>query len=132
MNESSFFKTPYDVRGFGGLKFHDQCGCECRIQKSSAACFDAIWLGITCPDPKIMSSDAKKLGIDTKGESGWVTYPIPKEVLISTSMHLTQNQVRQLLPVLQYFAENGSLPSFEDADKMSSSVDLIEEDDLFS
>ena len=128
MTQSPFFNDEYNVRGFGGLQFNDKYGHTCRIQKSSSAMYNAIWLGINDADPKIMTSDAKELGMDTQGHSGWMPYPIPKEVLLHTSMHLTQNQVRQLLPILQYFAEHGSLPSLKKAKTMSESVDLLEEE----
>jgi hypothetical protein len=89
---------------------------------------DAIWLGVTDRNPQIMASQARQFGIETNQTCGWVPYPIPKEVFILQEMHLTQNQVRQLLPVLQHFAEHGELPSFEDAKLMSEAVDLLEEE----
>jgi len=44
-----------------------------------------------------------------EGGTGWVTYPIPADVQLTTRMHLTQDQVQDLLPILQYFAEHGVL-----------------------
>lgn len=58
---------------------------------------DAVWLGVADADPKIMASDAEKLGIKTDATSGWIEYEIPKEVLLSTRMYLTQEMVKDLL-----------------------------------
>lgn len=96
-------------RGFNIIEFHDRYNKACSIQKSSLAIEDAIWFGITNPEPKIMASHAYNLGIKTDVAYGWIDYPIPKEVNISTRMHLTRNQVEELLPVLQKFVETGEI-----------------------
>ncbi|MDY6957848.1 MAG: hypothetical protein SVK08_01690 [Halobacteriota archaeon] len=85
-------------RGFTLIKFKDKYGASCSIQKSSLATEDAIWFGIDDPDPKICEQNV-----------GWKPYDIPKEVLLTTHMHLTQDQVRNILPTLQKFAETGEL-----------------------
>lgn len=84
-------------RGFSILKFKDRYGSECSLQKSSLATEDAIWFGVDDADPKILSNN------------GWLKFNIPEEVLLSTRMHLTQEQVIVLLPLLQKFAETGEL-----------------------
>jgi hypothetical protein len=38
-----------------------------------------------------------------------VPWPVPKEVALSSRMHLTQEMVAALLPLLQHFAETGEL-----------------------
>lgn len=96
-------------RGFSISEFEDRYGQKCSLQKSSLATEDAIWLGVDDANPKIMASDAKRLGISTDANNGWIKFEIPKEVLLSTRMHLTQDQVRELLPFLQRFAETGEL-----------------------
>jgi hypothetical protein len=54
--------------------------------------------------------DAARLGLSTAGETvGWVPYSLPPEVHLTTRMHLTQEQVRALLPHLIKFAEDGEL-----------------------
>ncbi|WP_078598613.1 hypothetical protein [Evansella clarkii] len=98
------FKKGHSNRGFGNIEFKDRYGAECSIEKSSLATEDAIWFGINDAEPKIMASQTKE------GGTGWVTYDIPKDVLLTTRMHLTQEQVRELLPILQVFAETGELP----------------------
>lgn len=100
-------------RGFDYSNFTDRYGAKCSIQKSSLATEDAIWLGVDDAEPRIMSRDAIKLGLreqtNDERDNGWVPFEIPKEVLLSTRMHLTQEHVKQLLPILQKFAETGEL-----------------------
>jgi hypothetical protein len=68
-------------RGFTIGEFKDRYGKPCSIQKSSLASEPCIWLGV-------------------------------KEALGEPSrMHLTQQQVADLLPLLQHFVETGDLPS---------------------
>lgn len=96
-------------RGFAHIEFIDRYGAKCSLQKSSLASEYAIWFGVDDANPKIMVSDANKLGIPTDAYNGWIDYEIPKEVLLSTRMHLTQDMVKQLLPMLQRFAQTGEL-----------------------
>lgn len=100
-------------RGFEKGKFIDDYGMECSIQKSSNATENCIWLGVDDVKPQLMSSDAIRLGLRKRtfdeNDNGWVAFKIPKEVLLSTRMHLTQEQVKDLLPMLQKFAETGEL-----------------------
>lgn len=86
------------ARGFANFEFDDRYGARCSIQKSSLATEDAIWFGVNDADPQIMISGV-----------GWKPYPIPKEVLLTTSMHLTRDQVEKILPVLEKFVETGEL-----------------------
>jgi len=100
-------------RGFPLGEFTDRYGAKCSIQKSSLASEDAIWLGVDDANPKIMSIDAIRMGLRERtfdeNDNGWVPYEIPKQVLLSTRMHLTQEMVAELLPMLQKFAETGEL-----------------------
>jgi len=96
-------KRDVTVRGFGIYNFNDYYDAECSIQKSSLAIVDAIWLGVDDPDPRIMASKVME------GGTGWVKYPIPEDVNINTRMHLTQQQVKDLLPILEKFAETGEI-----------------------
>lgn len=97
-------------RGFGLIEFIDRYGEPCNIQKSSLADEDAIWVGVANPSPQIMASDAWKLGVDTDESTGWIPYPLPKEVLLNSRMHLTREQVLAILPALQHFVDTGELP----------------------
>ncbi len=95
--KDKLFKKSKTQRGFGIYEFKDKYGKECSIQKSSLATEDAIWLGIDDPEPMIF------------GKNGWEKYPIPEEVSMPTRMHLTQEQVKKILPVLQHFVKTGEL-----------------------
>lgn len=91
-------------RGFDIIEFNDLYGEKCNIQKSSLATEDAIWVGVESANPQIMASKT------IEGGTGWVKYDIPDDVLLTTRMHLSQEQVQYLLPILQVFAETGDLP----------------------
>ena len=97
------------ARGFEYSEFTDRNGAKCSLQKSSLATEDAIWFGVDDANPLIMAKDAKKLGIETTETVGWVPYPVPDEVLLTTRMHLSQEQVKELLPYLEHFAKTGEL-----------------------
>jgi len=96
-------------RGFSYVEFKDRYGSQCSLQKSSLASEDAIWLGIDDPNPQIMANQAIQLGVKTNEISGWIPYPIPEEVMIDTRMHLTQEQVKDLIPILQKFVDTGKV-----------------------
>lgn len=69
------------ARGFAVGRFEDLYGAKCSVQDSSLATAFALWLGVDQ---------------DADGEDG-------------VRMHLTQDMVRALLPVLQRFADTGSI-----------------------
>ena len=48
-------------------------------------------------------------GLDTIETTGWIPYPIPEEVLLCTRMHLSREQVAELMPVLQKFVDTGEI-----------------------
>lgn len=106
----------HTLRGFRIVRFSDRYGAACSLQQSSLATESAIWFGPDEPEPQIMASAAVAIGRadlvpDPKNPVGWVPFPIPREVMCTTRMHLTQEQVRALLPLLQHFAETGELPA---------------------
>lgn len=90
-------------RGFSILRFKDVCETVCNVQKSSLANKDCIWLGVEEAEPKILASKT------TEGGTGWVTYDIPEDVMISTRMHLDRKQARELAKLLNRFAKTGEL-----------------------
>ncbi len=90
-------------RGFKRIEFLDRYNNECSIQKSSLGTEDAIWFGIDEAEPKILASKVMK------GVCGWVDYPIHEDVMINTRMHLTVDQVKELIPILQKFVDTGKL-----------------------
>ncbi len=97
-------------RGFPLIEFKDFYNQKCKIQISSIFLEErAIWFGKNFETPQILASDAYKFAIETDKDTGWVDFPLPKEVSVSTHMHLTQSQVKELLPILIKFAETGKL-----------------------
>ena len=93
-------------RGFGIFDFKDANGVECSLQESSAAQDEGlIWLG--CNKIGLMRFAPYEKWSEVELEQnhpGGVTHTA------NTRMHLTQSQVRALLPALTYFAEHGVLP----------------------
>lgn len=85
-------------RGFDLIEFTDDYGYKCSLQKSSSAEADKIWLGVIEPGIKYL----------VKG-LGWQDFKLPEGVETFSRMHLTQDQVRDLLPYLQRFVETGEL-----------------------
>lgn len=90
-------------RGFARGEFDDLYGNKCSIQESSLADEDAIWLGVDDANPKILASTL------SPELTGWVKCPMPEGVSFNTRMHLTREQVSELLPLLQRFVETGEL-----------------------
>jgi len=102
-------------RGFALGEFEDANGQLCSIQKSSACCVNEeegeyIWLGNVDAAPVVMASTAHLVGVKTNETTGWVPYPVPQDVLMHTRMHLSQRQVKELLPLLRHFVKTGELP----------------------
>ena len=96
-------KKTETCRGFELIKFTDIYNIPCSLQKSSFAAEDAVWFGVDEPDPQILASKVKE------GLTGWVKYPIHEDVFINTRMHLTREQVADLLPYLQRFVDTGGI-----------------------
>lgn len=92
-------------RGFSLLDFTDRYGIECSLQESSLATEGAIWFGVNESNTRYC----------VPGE-GWVPFKFPEglEVHSDTRMHLTQGQVKRLLPMLKHFEQTGCLPEIED------------------
>ena len=96
-------KIMHTNRGFPFIGFADHYGVMCTLQKSSLASDDAIWFGVEDANPIIMASKV------LEGGTGWVKYPIHPDVYINTRMHLTREQVAELLPHLQRFVDTGEI-----------------------
>lgn len=94
-------------RGFLTGKFTDHYGYGCSIQESSAIGDEDtgsfIWLGID--NPKVMKDLRSGPGEVVEFEGDYTFF---------SRMHLSQVQVKELLPSLQYFAECGCLPNPEE------------------
>lgn len=90
-------------RGFDLITFKDLYHTLCSLQKSSLASEDAIWFGVDDVSPRILAS---KIHL---GGTGWLPYPISSDVEFTTRMHLSREQVAQLIIYLQHFADTGEL-----------------------
>ena len=104
-----FVQMSQTSRGFALGEFWDLYGNACTLQKSSLATEDAIWLGVSDAKPLVLHGDARKLGVPTEATCGWVPYPLPEEVHLTTRMHLSREQVAELLPLLERFVATGNL-----------------------
>lgn len=97
-------------RGFEYYEFIDRYGEKCSLQKSSLATEDAIWMGV---------DDLGLKGM--RYGQGWT--PIAEEEVADVfgyqmvqgnkRMHLTREQVAQLLPILQRFVDTGEIGESE-------------------
>jgi hypothetical protein len=93
-------------RGFQIVEFTDHNGAPCSLQQSSAALYakpgsSFVWFGPNNADPKIMASQTPA------GGTGWVPYPIPENVLLTTRTHLDRKTVKKLISYLQNWLECG-------------------------
>lgn len=93
-------KKTKNERGFPGYEFKDSYGKKCRIEKSSVAFHQHIWLGIM--ETKLTISEDKKF-IKT------IEIDMPKNFMVDTEMHLDQKQVAELIPILQKFVDTGEI-----------------------
>ena len=106
----------FTERGFTIGEFNDLYDSKCSIQESSLADKPAIWLGVHCPEIKVMSLDAKDLPPpvivpeEGSGEDyGWSNYILPDKVKVFSRMHLDIDMAKELVKQLQYFIETGKL-----------------------
>lgn len=100
-------KIKADPRGFPFTEFNDFYGGKCQLKISSIADIECVWLGLTEIKPMILANDAIKYGVLTTEGKGWVDYEMPKEVMMNGRMHLTRDQVAELIPHLQKFVDEG-------------------------
>lgn len=94
--------------GFAKVEFEDRYGLKCKIQQSSLASESCIWLGVVDPKPQVMCAEATKVGLTPASDSGWQPYHIPEQVLVTTNMHLTREQVAGLVERLNSWLLTGA------------------------
>jgi hypothetical protein len=87
-------------RGFKHIAFTDVDGTACHVLESSNAEQACIRIG------------AKDIGLKRLVYgSGWVPIPLDTGIHVAnTTMHLSRDMIKELLPVLQHFAETDELP----------------------
>ena len=88
------------LRGFELIEFADVYNTKCSLQKSSLADGDAIWFGV---------DDTKFTIFEDENMGRYITTKLPKNFSVNTRMHLSQEQVKELLPHLQKFVETGDI-----------------------
>lgn len=89
----------YTSRGFAVFSFRDGNGEKAAIQQSSAAEEPHVWIGV----------DELKLKRFVPGRS-WSDCPLPEgDVHGNERLHLTRENVRDLLPILQRFVDTGDI-----------------------
>ena len=98
-------------RGFPLIEFKDHYGTPCSLQASSLALYEqpgisAIWLGCDDAQPRVLATKAASVGVETKETTGWVPYPIPEDVSLTTRMHLNRKQVEALIFHLQTWLDS--------------------------
>lgn len=106
-------------RGFEVIGFMDAYDHPCSLQQSSVSYDDdlnrpgtsAVWFGVDDPAPKVMHKDAAAVGIKTAVTEGWLPYPVPPQVQLTTRMHLNRKQVLELISHLQAWLKTGSFKS---------------------
>jgi len=84
-------------RGFNIIEFRDSFGIECSLQESSSAEENKIWLGCDRANPRYTVDGV------------WIDVELPEHCVCNTRMHLTREQVRDLLPYLRRFVDTGEL-----------------------
>lgn len=93
-------------RGFKGGEFQDQYNKKCSLQESSKAAIEddgeghCIWFGL----------DEVEIFKDLRTGPG-IPVVLDDTYTVFSRMHLSQRQVKEIIPHLQYFAESGWLPS---------------------
>jgi uncharacterized small protein (DUF1192 family) len=113
-------------RGFDRIEFEDYDGRKCHLQKSSLATDDCIWLGCSEMGLKIFKPDY----------TGWhdisrdklkelLNLPPNGEVVSNTTMHLTKDQVGELLPYLEEFYLNGDLIGEDEQGEIDETRDIL-------
>jgi hypothetical protein len=112
----------HDLRGFELIEFRDRYDVPCSLQMSSLADYEqpgisAVWLGPDDAAPKVLASKAARLGVETTETTGWVPYPVPREVLLTTRAHLGRGQVQALIDHLQAWLKTGSFEIVENVAK---------------
>lgn len=107
-------------RGFGRIEFDDAYGHGCSLQQSSAIDMDSedgldrpgssyVWLGLNDANPQVLCSQAESMGLKRERDVGWQPYPIPDDVNLWTRMHLSRDNVRDLIGRLQHWLDTGEV-----------------------
>jgi hypothetical protein len=100
------FNDDSTERGFSTSTFRDYYDQGCSMQESSLCSPRCLWLGVDDTNPQILASNAEKYGIKTNKTVGWIPYPVPPDVLISSRMHLDEDSVKDLIKKMQEWVDS--------------------------
>ena len=118
--------------GFQKQVFTDTKDRKCSVQASSL--FDDsergmnnpgssfLLIGIEDAEPMFLASKAGKVGVDTDETVGWIPFPVPRDVMMTTRMHLNREQVKDLICTLSTWLATGGLEPISD-EQCKRSVD---------
>lgn len=100
-------KIKKTARGFNYTDFKDFNGVPCSMQASSVATDNCIWLG------------ADDIGLKQFKNGYWGDVDTNENYIANNRMHLSQDQVKKLLPLLTHFALTGEVgvPTLKDRPK---------------
>lgn len=87
-------------RGFQIGHFVDTHKNGCSIQQSSDAMQECIWVGIDHPRLTVF---------ENHHHGNYIVTEMPENFMVNSRMHLSREQVAELLPHLQKFVETGYL-----------------------
>lgn len=101
------------ARGFQLIEFKDYYDTPCSLQASSLAHYEqpgisAVWIGPDDAKPMVIHHEAAAVGVKTDATCGWVPFPIPPQVNLTTRAHLDRKQVKALITHLTRWLETGS------------------------
>lgn len=101
-------------RGFQRISFNDHYDEPCYLQQSSIALLaqpgaGAVWLGLEGAKAMVMCTKAREVGLEPTSDVGWMPFPIPAQVQVTTQMHLDRTQVASLIATLQGWYLTGYL-----------------------
>lgn len=92
--------------GFPRIVFEDNGGQACCLEVSSVILSghgeahpgtSGVLLGVVDVKPKIMAKHAAGVGVEQSSSVGWIEYPLPPQVHISSRMFLNRGQVNALV-----------------------------------
>jgi len=108
----SGIKRDGDVRGFVRFAFTDDYGEHCTLQESSSVEEPKIWLG-TSGKVSVFTPYANPPWVHYEGDALKAKMGCRDggAVLTNSRMHLTREQVRELIPYLEAFVATGCLPA---------------------
>lgn len=98
-------KNGFTDRGFGVIRFNDAYGAKSSLQESSLARIEN--------ESGDISDGHIWFGVDRDLDGKYVEYG---------RMHLTQTQMRELLPLLEHFVEFGVLPKEETPEDVTEEI----------